>query len=62
METLKRDKNELICRTETNLKTLKNVWLSKGTGEGGRGGLEVWNGNVGCDDGCTITIKFIEFF
>ena len=28
------DTNEIICRTETNSKTLKNLWLPKGTGWG----------------------------
>ena len=33
---LKKDKNELICRTETDSKTLKNLGLPEGTrvGEG----------------------------
>ena len=36
------DKNEFIFRTETDLQTLKDLWLPKGTGEGVRrmnGGL-----------------------
>ena len=28
----KNDTNELICRTETDSETLKNLWLPKGTG------------------------------
>ena len=28
----KKDTNELICRTETDSQTLKNLWLSKETG------------------------------
>ena len=31
----KKDTNELICRTETDSQTLKNLWLPKGTGGGG---------------------------
>ena len=32
----KKDTNKLICRTETDLQTLKNLWLPMGTGvEGG---------------------------
>ena len=58
--------NELICRTETDSQTLKNLWFPKETGYGGRGGLEFWDGNVlklGCDDGCTTIniIKLTEF-
>ena len=53
---LKKDTNELICRTETDSQIL---------GCRGREGLGVWDGNVvklGCDDGCTTIniIKFIE--
>ena len=28
----KKDTNELMCRTETDLHTLKTLWLPKGTG------------------------------
>ena len=38
----KRDKNELICRRETDSQTLKKLWLPKETDrewEGGTGGL-----------------------
>ena len=38
----KKDTNELICRTETDSQTLKNLWLPKRTGwGGGRDGLGV---------------------
>ena len=52
--------------TETDSETLKNLWLPKETGHGGRNCLKVWNGNVvklGCDYGYTTIniIKFIEF-
>ena len=61
---LKKDTNELLCRTETESQTLKNLWLPKGTGGSGRGQLGVWDGKVlklDCDDGCTtINTKFIE--
>ena len=33
---LKKDRNKLIRRTETNSQTLKNFGLPKGTGFGGR--------------------------
>ena len=32
---LKKDINEVICRTETDSQTLKNLWLAKGTGREG---------------------------
>ena len=63
MESKKRY-NELICRTEADSQTLKNLWLSKETGWQRRDRLGVWDGNVklGCNDGCTTIniIKFIE--
>ena len=39
----KKDTNELMCRTETDLQTLKNLWLPKGTGGEGEG----WTGGFG---------------
>ena len=39
-DLLKNDTKELICRTETNSQTLKNLWLPKGTGSG-----EGWTGD-----------------
>ena len=39
----KKDANELICRTETDSETLKNLWLPKGTGQGKEG----WTGILG---------------
>ena len=35
--------NELICRIETDSQTLENLQLPKGTGDGGRDGLGVWD-------------------
>ena len=35
MESKKKDTNKLICRTETDPQTLKDLWLLKGTGDGG---------------------------
>ena len=63
MWNLNKGYNELLCRTETDSQTLKNLCLPKETGWGD--GLEVWDGNVvqlGCDDGCTTIniIKLIE--
>ena len=65
MWNLKKDTNELICRIETDLWTLKNLMVTKGDRLWGRDGLRVWDGNVlklGCEDDCrTInTIKFIK--
>ena len=39
----RKDTNELFCRTEINLQTLKNLWLTKRTGRGGRDELGVWD-------------------
>ena len=41
MNIFNKDINELICRTETDSQTLKNLWLPKETGEGG------WTGGLG---------------
>ena len=49
VESLKKDTNELICRTETDSQTNKlmiiKVWVPYGSGEGwgGRDGLGVWD-------------------
>ena len=42
MWNLAMDTNEIICRTETDSLTLKNLWLSKRTGWG-KDGLGVWD-------------------
>ena len=42
----KKNTNELIFRTETDLQTLKKLWLPKGTGWQGRDGLEVWDWHI----------------
>ena len=65
MCNLKKEYDELICGTETDSQTLKNLWLPRETGWWGREGLGVCDGNVlklGCDDGGTTihTIKFIK--
>ena len=41
----KKNTNELICRTNTDSQTLKNLWLPTRTG-GGAGGLGVWDWHV----------------
>ena len=56
IQNLKKGHSELICRTETDLQRLKNLWLPKETGCKGRDGPGVWDGNVlklGCDNACT---------
>ena len=62
----KKGHSEILCRTETDSQTLKNLQSPKETGWGDRNGLGIWDGNVlklGCDDGCTNIniIKFTEF-
>ena len=57
--------NELLCRTDTDSQTLKNLLFPKETGWGLEDALRVWDGNavkLGCDDCCTTTniIKFTE--
>ena len=39
----KKDTNELVCRTETDLRTLNNFWIPKGTGGGSCDRLGVWD-------------------
>ena len=43
MWNIKKDINELICRTETDSQTLKNLQLPKGTGEGVLTGVWDWH-------------------
>ena len=42
---LKKDKNKLICRTQTDSQTLKNFWFPRKQigGGGGSYGLRVWD-------------------
>ena len=65
MWNLKKGQTELLCRTDTDSQTLKNLWFPKETVWGMGDGLGIWDGNainVDCDDCCkTIdVIKFIE--
>ena len=66
MWNLKKGYNELLCRTDTDSHTLKNLWFPKETGWWAEGDeLGVWDGNaikLGCDDRCTTinVVKFIE--
>ena len=50
MWNLKTGYNELLCRTETDSETLKNLQLPKKTGCGGRDGNAI---KLGYDDACT---------
>ena len=64
MWNVKKAHNELLCRTDTDSQTLKNLWFPKETVWGGDT-PRVWDGNaikLGCDDHCTTinVIKFIE--
>ena len=62
---LKKGHNELLCRTDTDSQTLKNVWFPNETGWGVGGcteGLGWKSIKFGCDDYYTTinVIKFIE--
>ena len=65
MESEKKGHNELLCRTDTDSQTLKNLWFPNETGWGVGNALKVWDGNAvkfSCDDCCTPinVIKFIK--
>ena len=65
MWSLKIGHNELLCRTDTDSQTLKNLWFPNETGGGWGDALRVWDGHAvwfGCDDCCTPVnvIKFIK--
>ena len=65
MESEKKGHNELLCRTDTDSQTLKNLWFPNETGWRVMGCTESWDGHAikfGCDDCCTPIniIKFIE--
>ena len=66
MWNLKKGHNELLCRTDANLQTLKNLLFPNEACWGGwEYPLGVWDGNAikfGCDDGHTSikVIKLIE--
>ena len=57
--------SELLCRTDSDSQTLKNLGFPKGRGWGGGGDtLGVWDGNpikLDCDDHCiTININSLS--
>ena len=65
MWNLNKGRNELLCRTDPDSQTLKNLWFPKEKGWGWGDALRFWNGNAvkfGCDDCCTPinVIKFIK--
>ena len=65
MWSLKKGHNELLCQTDTDSQTLKNLWFPNETGCGSGSCTGVWNVNaikLGCDDHCTTinVVKFIE--
>ena len=56
MWNLKKGHNELLCRSDTDSQTLKNVWFPKETVWGMGDALGLWDGNhikLDCDDHCT---------
>ena len=54
MWNLKKGHNELLCPTDTDSRTWKNVWFPKETGWGVGGAI-----TLGCDDRRT-TINVVE--
>ena len=63
MWNLKKGHNELLCRTDTDSETMKNLQFPNETGWGWRDALGVWDGNAvkfSCDDHCT-TISVVKF-
>ena len=59
---LKKGHSELLCRTDTDLQTLKNLCFPNEICCGWENALGVWDGNaikLGCNDGCT-TINIIK--
>ena len=63
MWDLKKGQNELLCRTDTDSQTLKNIWFPNETGWGMGDALSVWDGNAikfGCDD-CYKPVNVIKF-
>ena len=62
MWSLKKGHNELLCRTDIDSRTLKNLWFPNETGYWWGNALRVWDGNAirfGCD--CCTTINVIKF-
>ena len=58
---LKKGHNGLLCITDIDSQTLKNLWFpNQSCCGGGRVGLGVWDGNsikLGCDDCCMYNYK-----
>ena len=58
MWNLKKGQNKLLCRTDTDSQTLKNLWFPEGIVWGVGDVLGLWDGNpekVDCDDHYTAT-------
>ena len=58
MWNLKKGQNELLCRTDADSQTLKNLCFPKETVQGVGHALGLWDGNpikLDCDDHCTTT-------
>ena len=63
MWNLKKRHNELLCRTDTDSQTLKNLCFPNETGWGLGDALRVWDGNAvksGCDN-CGTPINVVKF-
>ena len=66
MWNLKKGHNELLCRTDTDSQTLKNLWFPNETVWRLGDVLGIWDGSTikyHCDDHCTTNnvINFIEY-
>ena len=61
MWNLKKEHNELLCRTDTDSQTFKNLCSPEETVCGVADALGLWDGNpikLDCDDHCaTINVK-----
>ena len=58
MWNLKKGETELLCRTDTDSQTLKNLWSPRRQFGGWGDVLGLWDGNpikLDCDNYCTTT-------
>lgn len=56
MWNLQKAHDDLLCRSDADSQTVKNLWFPKWTGRGWGDALRLWDGNAvkfGCDDCCT---------
>ena len=59
----KKKGHSVLCKTDTDSQTWKNLWFPNETGWGLGDALRVWNGNAvkfSCDDHCTMIINVIK--